>query len=43
MIKDNPERVQTQMYVALQIACRFEFTCEPFLPFTAKIILNFKK
>ena len=36
VIKDNPERVQTQMYVALQIAAALSTLCEPFLPFTAK-------
>ncbi len=35
MIKTNPERVQTQMYVALQIAAALQVLCEPFLPFTA--------
>ncbi|MFC5682282.1 methionine--tRNA ligase [Flavobacterium sp. MAHUQ-51] len=43
MIKENPERVQTQMYVALQIAAALSSLCEPFLPFTAaklKRILN---
>ena len=35
VIKDNPERVQTQMYVALQIAAALSALCEPFLPFTA--------
>ena len=35
MIKENPERVQTQMYVALQIATALQTLCEPFLPFTA--------
>jgi methionyl-tRNA synthetase len=43
VIKDNPERVQTQMYVALQIAAALSSLCEPFLPFTAtklKRILN---
>jgi methionyl-tRNA synthetase len=35
VIKDNPERVQTQMYVALQIAAALSTLCEPFLPFTA--------
>ncbi len=43
VIKDNPERVQTQMYVALQIAAALSSLCEPFLPFTAaklKLILN---
>ena len=45
VIKDNPERVQTQMYVALQIAAALSSLCEPFLPFTAtklKRILNIK-
>ncbi|MEY4433286.1 MAG: hypothetical protein RLZZ44_1420 [Bacteroidota bacterium] len=35
VIKENPERVQTQMYVALQIAAALSSLCEPFLPFTA--------
>jgi methionyl-tRNA synthetase len=35
MIKTDPERVQTQMYVALQIATALSVLCEPFLPFTA--------
>ncbi|AWG24668.1 methionine--tRNA ligase [Flavobacterium kingsejongi] len=35
VIKDNPERVQTQMYVALQIAAALSLLAEPFLPFTA--------
>jgi len=42
-IKTNPERVQTIMYVALQIATGLSVVCEPFLPFTArklKDILN---
>ena len=34
-IKENPDRVQTQMYVALQIAAALSSLCEPFLPFTA--------
>ena len=34
-IKTNPERVQTQMYVALQITTALTILCEPFLPFTA--------
>jgi methionyl-tRNA synthetase len=29
VIKDNPERVQTQMYVAANCS---QFLCEPFLP-----------
>ena len=36
MVKTNPERVQTQMYVALQIASVLATLCEPFLPFTSK-------
>lgn len=36
VIKDNPERVQTQMYVALQIAAALSVLAEPFLPFTAQ-------
>jgi len=42
-IKENPERVQTIMYVALQIATALATLCEPFLPFTStklKGILN---
>jgi methionyl-tRNA synthetase len=35
MIKTDPERVKTQMYVALQIATALRILCEPFLPFTA--------
>jgi methionyl-tRNA synthetase len=43
VMKDNPERVKTQMYVALQIAAALSVLSEPFLPFTAeklKKILN---
>jgi methionyl-tRNA synthetase len=36
IIKENPERVQTQMYVGLQIAAALSVLCEPFLPFTAQ-------
>ncbi|MEZ0007309.1 methionyl-tRNA synthetase [Flavobacterium sp. 28YEA47A] len=36
VIKDNPERVKTQMYVALQIAGALSVLAEPFLPFTAQ-------
>lgn len=42
-VKENPERVKTQMYVALQIAAALSVLSEPFLPFTAakvKAILN---
>jgi len=35
VIKENPERVKTQMYVALQIAAALAVLSEPFLPFTA--------
>jgi methionyl-tRNA synthetase len=35
MVKTDPERVKTQMYVALQIAAALQVLCEPFLPFTA--------
>ncbi|NRT14592.1 methionyl-tRNA synthetase [Flavobacterium sp. 28A] len=45
MIKTDEARVQTQMYVALQIAAALSSLCEPFLPFTAtklKRILNVK-
>jgi len=35
MVKTNPDRVQTQMYVALQIAAALQILCEPFLPFTS--------
>ena len=45
MVKTNSERVQTQMYVALQIAAALQILCEPFLPFTSdklKTILNTK-
>ena len=36
MIKTDPERVKTQMYVALQIASALAILSEPFLPFTSK-------
>jgi len=36
VMKDNPERVKTQMYVALQIAAALSVLAEPFLPFTSK-------
>lgn len=35
MVKTDPERVKTQMYVALQIATALGVLSEPFLPFTA--------
>ncbi len=43
VVKDNPERVKTQMYVALQIAGALSVMAAPFLPFTSeklKRILN---
>ncbi|MGK4566366.1 methionine--tRNA ligase [Flavobacterium sp. 3HN19-14] len=36
IVKDNPERVKTQMYVALQIATALSVLSEPFLPFTSE-------
>lgn len=36
MVKENPERVKTQMYVALQIATALAVLSEPFLPFTSE-------
>lgn len=35
LVKDNPERVKTQLFVALQIATALAVVAEPFLPFTA--------
>lgn len=46
MVKENPARVQTQMYVALQVAAALRILSEPFLPFTANMlstILNLPK
>lgn len=40
MVKENPERVKTQMFVALQIASALAILSEPFLPFTAKKLCN---
>lgn len=36
LIKEDQNRVQTIMHVALQIAAALAVVCEPFLPFTAK-------
>lgn len=36
LIKTNPNRVKTVMYVGLQIAAGLSIVSEPFLPFTAK-------
>ena len=35
-VKENPERVKTVMYVALQVAAALSYVSEPFLPFTAQ-------
>jgi methionyl-tRNA synthetase len=43
MVKTNPERVQTQMYVALQIAAALSILSEPFLPFTSNRLSNILK
>jgi methionyl-tRNA synthetase len=43
MVKTDPERVKTQMYVALQIAAALRVLAEPFLPFTAKKLANILK
>jgi len=43
IVKTNPERVQTQMYIALQIAAALSILAEPFLPFTAKKLSNILK
>ncbi|RXR21060.1 methionine--tRNA ligase [Flavobacterium amnicola] len=43
MVKTDPERVKTQMYVALQIAAALQVLCEPFLPFTSKKLSNILK
>ncbi|MEY2739854.1 MAG: Methionine--tRNA ligase, partial [Bacteroidota bacterium] len=43
MVKENLARVQTQMYVALQIASALAVLSEPFLPFTAKKLSNILK
>lgn len=43
VIKDNPERVKTQMYVALQIAGALSILAEPFLPFTAQKLARILK
>ena len=36
VIKDNPERVKTQMFCALQVTGALAYLCEPFLPFTSQ-------
>jgi len=35
VIKENPERVKTVLYIALQISTALSIVCEPFLPFTS--------
>lgn len=35
LVKENPDRVKTQMFVALQIATALAVLSEPFLPFTS--------
>lgn len=40
IIKTDPERVKTQMFVALQIAAALSTLAEPFLPFTAIKLKN---
>ena len=44
LIKEDPKRVETIMYIALHIATALAVTSEPFLPFTSeklKCMLNF--
>lgn len=43
IVKENPERVKTQMYVALQIAAALSVLAEPFLPFTAQKLKSILK
>ncbi len=45
MVKDpeNAERVQTIMYIALQITANLSIVLQPFLPSTAKILSTFLK
>ena len=43
MVKTDPARVQTQMYVALQIAAALSSLCEPFLPFTSNKLTRILK
>jgi methionyl-tRNA synthetase len=43
MVKTDPERVKTQMYVALQIASALATLCGPFLPFTSKKLTKILK
>lgn len=43
IIKTDPARVQTQMFVALQIAAALSLLSEPFLPFTSAKLKNMLK
>ena len=43
VIKENPERVKTALYVALQIATALAVVSEPFLPFSAKKLKDILK
>lgn len=43
LIKEDQERVKTQMYVALQIAAALSTLAEPFLPFTANKLKSILK
>lgn len=43
MVKTDPERVKTQMYVALQIAAALQILSEPFLPFTSEKLTRILK
>lgn len=40
VIKTDPERVKTVMYVCAQICASIAVACEPFMPFTAQKISN---
>ena len=40
LIKENPERVKTQMFVALQLATALAVLSEPFLPYTSAKLRN---
>ncbi|NMH28284.1 methionine--tRNA ligase [Flavobacterium silvaticum] len=40
LVKENPERVKTQMFVALQIATALAILSEPFLPYTSAKLKN---
>ncbi|WP_196896139.1 methionine--tRNA ligase [Aureivirga marina] len=42
-VKENPERVKTIMYVALQVTAALTTVSEPFIPFTAKKLQDMLK